>query len=75
MCGIAGWIDYSRIISEEKQLMEEMTKTLVRRGPDAEGYWCSAHALFGHRRLVVVDRRRRAANVLYDGREYIYHHL
>ncbi|NLT13068.1 MAG: hypothetical protein GXY05_01850 [Clostridiales bacterium] len=38
MCGIAGWIDYSRDISNEKQIFEDMTKTLVRRGPDDEGY-------------------------------------
>lgn len=55
MCGIAGWIDYSRDISNEKQIIEDMTKKLVRRGPDDEGYWFSAHAIFGHRRLIVVD--------------------
>jgi asparagine synthase (glutamine-hydrolysing) len=55
MCGITGWIDYSRNISNEKQLIQEMTETLARRGPDGSGYWLSDHALFGHRRLIVVD--------------------
>jgi asparagine synthase (glutamine-hydrolysing) len=55
MCGIAGWIDYSRDISNEKHIIKDMTKTLIRRGPDAEGFWYSPQALLGHRRLVVVD--------------------
>lgn len=55
LCGIAGWIDYSRDILNEDHIMQDMVKTLTRRGPDAEGFWLSTHALLGHRRLVVVD--------------------
>jgi asparagine synthase (glutamine-hydrolysing) len=32
-----------------------MTSTMVNRGPDAGGVWCSAHAAIGHRRLSVID--------------------
>jgi asparagine synthase (glutamine-hydrolysing) len=55
MCGIAGWTDFSRNLSEEIEVMKAMTNKLLPRGPDAEGYWFSEHAAFGHRRLVVVD--------------------
>ncbi len=55
VCGIAGWIDYARCISNEDRVIKDMVETLTRRGPDAEGFWFSTHALLGHRRLVVVD--------------------
>jgi asparagine synthase (glutamine-hydrolysing) len=55
MCGIAGWINFNRDISKEKIIVENMTKTLSKRGPDDEGYFFSRHAALGHRRLVVVD--------------------
>jgi asparagine synthase (glutamine-hydrolysing) len=32
-----------------------MTATMLCRGPDAGGMWCSAHAAIGHRRLSVID--------------------
>lgn len=55
MCGIAGWINFTKDISKENVILEKMTKTLRKRGPDDEGYFFSRHANFGHRRLVVVD--------------------
>ncbi|WML37031.1 asparagine synthase (glutamine-hydrolyzing) [Clostridium sp. OS1-26] len=55
MCGIAGWINFNRDISKEKIIVQNMTKTLSKRGPDDEGYFFSRHASLGHRRLVVVD--------------------
>ena len=72
MCGITGWIDYSKRISDEKQIIGDMTKTLARRGPDAEGFWYSAHALFGHRRLAVVDPEggRQPMHLTRDGNTF-----
>ncbi|MBS4041639.1 MAG: hypothetical protein KGZ81_13710 [Flavobacteriales bacterium] len=32
-----------------------MTDTLARRGPDNDGFFFNSNALFGHRRLIVVD--------------------
>lgn len=55
MCGIAGWIDFERDLSREKKVLEKMSATLVRRGPDAEGFWFSPRAAFAHRRLIVID--------------------
>lgn len=55
MCGIAGWIDFNNNILEQQGLIQSMVKSLIPRGPDAEGIWSSHHALLGHRRLVVVD--------------------
>ncbi|HET9896453.1 MAG TPA: asparagine synthase (glutamine-hydrolyzing) [Streptosporangiaceae bacterium] len=55
MCGIAGWVDFSRDLLAERAAVEAMTATMACRGPDAGGVWCSGNALIGHRRLAVVD--------------------
>lgn len=55
MCGIIGWVDWQRDLSAQNQIIRRMTQTLIARGPDAEGYWLSPEAAFGHRRLIVID--------------------
>lgn len=55
MCGITGFINYKKNLISEKDILEAMTNTLDRRGPDQYGYYCSKHAMLGHRRLTVVD--------------------
>ena len=55
MCGIAGWINTKENIESGKDIIIKMTNRLIHRGPDASGYWSSAHALLGHRRLIVID--------------------
>ena len=55
MCGIAGWVDWERDLTQEKATVEAMGATLVCRGPDADGSWLSGSAAFAHRRLIVVD--------------------
>ncbi|GED29677.1 asparagine synthase (glutamine-hydrolyzing) [Brevibacillus centrosporus] len=55
MCGIVGWIDWEKDLSQERPVLHAMTQCLTNRGPDAEGFWLTPRAAFGHRRLVVVD--------------------
>ena len=55
MCGIVGVVDWRRDLTLQKDILVGMTQALIPRGPDAEGYWLSPRAAFGHRRLVVVD--------------------
>lgn len=55
MCGIAGWLDYSKNLKSRRNIIEVMVKTLEKRGPDSEGIYCTPNVLLGHRRLVVVD--------------------
>jgi asparagine synthase (glutamine-hydrolysing) len=55
MCGIVGWIDFTRDLTTERATVEAMTGTLSRRGPDGGGTWLSPHAALGHRRLAVID--------------------
>lgn len=55
MCGIAGWIDFDRDMSNEKNVLNRMSETLKSRGPDSEGMYIGKNAALIHRRLVVID--------------------
>lgn len=55
MCGIAGWLDYNRDISDEVKIIDKMSDSLKRRGPDENGIYKQRNVCLIHRRLVVVD--------------------
>jgi asparagine synthase (glutamine-hydrolysing) len=55
MCGFAGIVNFSKDLADDKPIIQNMTETLAHRGPDGFGYFYDTHALFGHRRLAVVD--------------------
>jgi asparagine synthase (glutamine-hydrolysing) len=55
MCGIAGWVNYEKKLTNEVYIMENMINTLKKRGPDSGGVYAASNALLGHRRLTVVD--------------------
>lgn len=72
MCGIAGWVDWSQDLFEERSVLTEMTRSIAHRGPDAEGFWLSKRAAFGHRRLIVIDPEGGKQPMLYrDGGQTI----
>ncbi len=54
MCGIAGWIDHKGHDNKDNILMN-MSLTLARRGPDANGIYQKDEVNFLHRRLIVID--------------------
>lgn len=55
MCGIAGWVDWQRDLTNDPSIIEEMGETLAPRGPDAKGTWLTTHCALAHRRLSVMD--------------------
>jgi asparagine synthase (glutamine-hydrolysing) len=55
MCGITGWIAWQDEVTQQADVLERMTNTLILRGPDAGGTWLSGHCALGHRRLAVMD--------------------
>ncbi|WP_163529750.1 asparagine synthase (glutamine-hydrolyzing) [Halobacillus ihumii] len=55
MCGIVGWIDFHEKEGNKRETINKMAKTLAHRGPDEHQNWVKGPAVFGHRRLVVVD--------------------
>ncbi len=55
MCGIVGFVNYSRDISKFRNVINDMNQTLSSRGPDEEGYYINTHIALGHKRLIVID--------------------
>lgn len=55
MCGIAGWVDFTRDLRQEATAVRAMTDTMALRGPDAGDVWITEHAALGHRRLSIID--------------------
>ena len=55
MCGLTGWIDWNKDLTQYPSVLEHMTDTLAPRGPDASGTWITPHCALGHRRLSVMD--------------------
>lgn len=52
MCGITGLVGAQ---AGDRALLEAMTGSMTHRGPDDEGYWSSARASVGMRRLSIID--------------------
>lgn len=55
MCGIAGEVSYSGIISNHKESFLKMQKLLHPRGPDQKGEYIDERAALLHSRLCVID--------------------
>jgi asparagine synthase (glutamine-hydrolysing) len=57
MCGISGFIDFSKKTSQED--LQKMNRIMAHRGPDGEGYGlyntATATIGLGHRRLSIID--------------------
>jgi asparagine synthase (glutamine-hydrolysing) len=57
MCGISGFIDFSK--TSTQSILEKMNRTIAHRGPDGEGYamFNTQNAIvgLGHRRLSIID--------------------
>mgnify|MGYP006279168171 FL=1 len=81
MCGIAGWVNNDIDLKDRVKVIQEMTKTLEKRGPDDEGFYISEHALLGHRRLSIIDPEggsqpmtkslgERSYTIIYNGELY-----
>ncbi|SFS46987.1 asparagine synthase (glutamine-hydrolyzing) [Marininema halotolerans] len=86
MCGITGWVDWNRDLSNEKPTLEKMANSIYWRGPDNDGFWLSQRVAFAHRRLIVIDpeggvqpmvRRERGAEyaLTYNGELYNFREL
>ncbi len=55
MCGIAGFVSGGRLREDSPEVIRRMTRSLVHRGPDGEGFFESDGVALGHRRLAIID--------------------
>ncbi|QWC24885.1 asparagine synthase (glutamine-hydrolyzing) [Bacillus haikouensis] len=72
MCGITGWIHYKRKLTNQENIVGKMAEKLSKRGPDETNTWVSPHAVFGHKRLIVVDPEggRQPMSITHQGHMY-----
>ena len=72
MCGIAGWLDKNIDMNEKGKILDAMSKTLIRRGPDENGMYIHANTALIHRRLSVIDPEngKQPMSTMYNGEKY-----
>ena len=73
MCGIAGWIERDADMSMRIKLLNNMSQTLEKRGPDENGIYINKNTALIHRRLVVIDREngKQPMSVTHKGKTYV----
>ncbi|GAB2531051.1 asparagine synthase (glutamine-hydrolyzing) [Rufibacter soli] len=67
MCGIAGFIDYTKASVEAD--LHLITDCIAHRGPDAAGYFFDGTVGLGHRRLSILDLSEAANQPMYAQNE------
>src|SRR5512141_2835857 len=81
MCGICGQYNFKSQKPASREIVVQMTKTLVHRGPDDEGFYFSGPLGFGFRRLSIIDLegghqpmsdREESVWVVFNGEIYNY---
>jgi asparagine synthase (glutamine-hydrolysing) len=84
MCGIAGIVDSTLDRADLVALVEQMTESLVHRGPDEGGHFIGDGVALGARRLSIIDVRggrqpiddeSRQIHVVLNGEIYNYRDL
>jgi len=55
MCGICGQFNFGNLAPVRRQDIEAMTRSIIHRGPDDEGYFIAGPLGFGFRRLSIID--------------------
>src|SRR5580692_9285410 len=55
MCGICGQYNFGDQAPVHRQNIVRMTKSIVHRGPDDEGYYVAGPLGLGFRRLSIID--------------------
>ena len=81
MCGIAGWYDKDLDFRDCRSILDEMSLTLEKRGPDSSGIFIEEPVALMHRRLAVIDIEngiqpmtksfgRKKCTIVYNGELY-----
>jgi asparagine synthase (glutamine-hydrolysing) len=55
MCGICGQYNFESLEPVRRADLEAMTKSIIHRGPDDDGYYLDGPLGFGFRRLSIID--------------------
>lgn len=55
MCGLVGFVNPKKDISEYRNVLNDMNEEIARRGPDEDGMYFEDNICLGHKRLIVID--------------------
>lgn len=55
MCGITGFFNFRDTRASSRETLERMTRRLLHRGPDADGFYLDGGVGLGFRRLAIID--------------------
>jgi len=84
MCGICGVFNVVNRNPVKSSLVKSMADTLIHRGPDDEGIYCSGPVGLGHRRLAIIDieggqqpmaNKQKTVWVVFNGEIYNFHEV
>src|SRR5919109_5539412 len=59
MCGVTGMYNFRSLAPADRAAVERMTRRLIHRGPDDEGFYFQRDLGLGHRRLSILDLSER----------------
>ena len=65
MCGLCGEFRFDHQLPDAA-VLNRMTASLARRGPDSAGVYTDGPLAFGHRRLAIIDLSERARQPMVD---------
>jgi len=66
MCGIAGFTQYKRDVSDVSGLLDRMGTAIQHRGPDAAGVFIDEQIAMVHRRLSIIDLSESGAQPMHS---------
>lgn len=72
MCGLVGWINNRKKLTDKKERIKEMTEVLNYRGPDSTGYFIKDNILLGHKRLAIIDVEKGLQPMTYKNYTIVY---
>lgn len=72
MCGFVGVLNHRPLsqTDNQKEIIAQMNRSIVHRGPDDEGYYHDAHVGFGFRRLSIIDVENGKQPLSYEDEKY-----
>ncbi len=50
-----GFVNFKKDVSNDNEIIKNMSNALYKRGPDEEGYYIDTNVALGHKRLIVID--------------------
>jgi asparagine synthase (glutamine-hydrolysing) len=71
MCGICGIFHQQSEKPVDENMLQEMNKILVHRGPDDDGVWTDGNIGLGHRRLSIIDLSKKGRQPMHYGENLV----